>query len=137
MLNSGDFNFSFSGLKTALLYELQKDKGWHKKIPEYAAEFQRAAVEVLVHKTIKAGLKYNCPNIMLSGGVAANVELRNQLKEAVQEKLSSAKLIIPDFKYCTDNAAMIAVAGYFKAKRKKITPWQKLKADANQELPSL
>lgn len=134
MLNSNNFDFSFSGLKTALLYEIQKDRNWKKKIPEYAHEFQQAAVEVLVHKTVKAGLKYNCPNIMLCGGVAANVELRNQLKEAVQEKLPSAKLIIPDFKYCTDNASMIAVAGYFQAKRKKFMAWQKLKADANQEL---
>ncbi|MFA5359927.1 MAG: tRNA (adenosine(37)-N6)-threonylcarbamoyltransferase complex transferase subunit TsaD [Patescibacteria group bacterium] len=144
MFNSGDFDFSFSGLKTALLYEIQKDplrrsegeasKNYKKKIPEYAYEFQKAVAEVLVHKTIKAALKYNCKNIMLSGGVAANVELRNQLKEAVKNKLNGAKLIIPEFKYCTDNAAMIATAGYFSAKRKRFTPWQKLKADSNQEL---
>jgi len=134
MLNSGDFDFSFSGLKTALLYEIQKDKNYKKKISEYAYEFQKAVAEVLVHKTIKAALKYNCKNIMLSGGVAANIELRNQLKEAVKNKLNGAKLIIPEFKYCTDNAAMIATAGYFSAKRKKFTPWQKLKADSNQEL---
>jgi N6-L-threonylcarbamoyladenine synthase len=134
MLNSGDFDFSFSGLKTALLYAIQKDPGWKKKVPEYTYEFQKAVAEVLVHKTIKAALKYNCKNIMLSGGVAANIELRNQLKEAVKNKLNGAKLIIPEFKYCTDNAAMIATAGYFSAKRKKFTPWQKLKADSNQEL---
>lgn len=134
MINSNDFDFSFSGLKTALLYEIQKDKQWRKKISEYAAEFQRAVAEVLVHKTIKAALKYNCRNIMLSGGVAANQELRSLLKAAVQEKLPGSNLNIPELKYCTDNAAMIAAAGYFKAKRKKFTPWQKLKADANQEL---
>lgn len=134
MLNSNDFDFSFSGLKTALLYELQKNKNWKKKIPEYAAEFQRAVAEVLVYKTIKAAFKYNCRNIMLSGGVAANVELRNQLEKAVKNKLTGARLIIPNFKYCTDNAAMIATAGYFQARRKNFTPWQKLKADANQEL---
>jgi len=134
MINSGDFDFSFSGLKTALLYEIQKDKQWCKKIPEYAAEFQQAVVDVLVHKTIKAALKYNCKNIMLSGGVAANVELRNQLEIAVKNKLSGAELIIPEFKYCTDNAAMVATAGYFHARRKDFTPWQKLKTDANKEL---
>ena len=110
------------------------DRNWKKKIPEYAHEFQKAAAEVLVHKTIKAALKYNCQNIMLSGGVAANVELRKQLEKTVKNKLSGVKLIIPDFKYCTDNAAMIATAGYFRAKRKDFLPWQKLKADANQEL---
>ncbi len=134
MINSGDFDFSFSGLKTALLYAIQKDKNWKKKIPEYAYEFQAAVAEVLVHKTIKAALKYNVKNIMLSGGVAANLELRGQLEKAVKNKLSSANLLISEFKYCTDNAAMIATAGYFMAKRKKFTPWQKLKADANQEL---
>ena len=134
MFNSGDFDFSFSGLKTALLYEIQKDKNWKKKVSEYAYEFQQAVAEVLIHKTIKAALKYNCKNIMLSGGVAANIELRNQLKEAVKNKLIGAKLIIPEFKYCTDNAAMVATAGYFRAKQKKFTPWQKLKAEANQEL---
>ena len=134
MLNSSDFDFSFSGLKTALLYAIQKDKQWKKKIPGYAAEFQAAAVEVLVHKTIKAALTYKAKNIMLSGGVAANTELRGQLEAAVKNKLSGAKLSIPEFKYCTDNAAMIAAVGYFMAKRKKFTPWQKLKADANLEL---
>ena len=134
MINSSDFDFSFSGLKTALLYAIQRDKNWKKKIPGYAAEFQQAVVDVLIYKIIKAALKYNCKNIMLSGGVAANVELRNQLKKAVENKLSGVKLIIPEFKYCTDNAAMVAAAGYFHAKRKNYTAWRKLKTDANLEL---
>jgi len=134
MFNSGDFDFSFSGLKTALLYGIQKNKNWKKKIPEYAYEFQQAVVEVLVHKTIKAALKYNCKNIMLSGGVAANTELRGQLENAVKNKLSGATLSIPELKYCTDNAAMVAAAGYFHAKRKNYTAWRKLKTDANKEL---
>jgi N6-L-threonylcarbamoyladenine synthase len=66
--------------------------------------------------------------------VAANIELRSQLGEAVKNKLNDAKLIIPEFKYCTDNAAMIATAGYFRVKRKKFTQWQKLKTDSNLEL---
>lgn len=134
MINSGDFDFSFSGLKTALLYEIQKDKNWKKRISEYAYEFQQAVAEVLIYKTVKASIKYGCQNIMLSGGVAANKELRKQLEIAVKEKLPGVKLIIPEFKYCTDNAAMVAVAGYFNAKRKNFTPWQKLKVDANKEL---
>ena len=134
MINSSDFDFSFSGLKTALLYAIQRDKNWKKKIPGYAAEFQQAVVDVLIYKIIKAALKYNCKNIMLSGGVAANIELRNQLEAAVREKLLNANLNIPELKYCTDNAAMIAAAGYFQARRKKFTLWQKLKTDANKEL---
>jgi len=134
MINSSDFDFSFSGLKTALLYAIQRDKNWKKKILGYAAEFQQAVVDVLIYKIIKAALKYNCKNIMLSGGVAANIELRNQLEAAVREKLLNANLNIPELKYCTDNAAMIAAAGYFQARRKKFTLWQKLKTDANKEL---
>jgi len=134
MINDKNFDFSFSGLKTALLYGIQKNKNWKKKIPEYAYEFQQAVAEVLVHKTIKAAKLYGVKNIMLSGGVAANVELRNQLKKAVENKLSGVKLIIPEFKYCTDNAAMVAAAGYFHAKRKNYTAWRKLKTDANLEL---
>ncbi len=133
MINSGDFDFSFSGLKTALLYAVKSDKNWKKKIPEYAAEFQQAVVDVLVEKTIKAALKYNIKNIMLSGGVAANSELRNKLESAVARKLSGARLHVPELAYCTDNAAMIAAAGYFYAKIKDFTPWKKLKADANLE----
>jgi len=134
MLNDKNFDFSFSGLKTAMLYAIQKDRSWKKRIPQYAYEFQQAVVEVLVHKTIKAALKYNCKNIMLSGGVAANTELRGQLENAVKNKLSGATLSIPELKYCTDNAAMVAAAGYFHAKRKNYTAWRKLKTDANLEL---
>jgi N6-L-threonylcarbamoyladenine synthase len=134
MIRDKNFDFSFSGLKTALLYALQNDKSWKKRVPEYAAEFQAAVADVLVTKTIKAAKQLNCKNVMLSGGVAANLELRNRLKMAVEEKLDGAKLIIPDLKYCTDNAAMIAAAGYFRAKKKDFTPWRKLKTDANQEL---
>ncbi|MFH0955712.1 MAG: tRNA (adenosine(37)-N6)-threonylcarbamoyltransferase complex transferase subunit TsaD [Candidatus Falkowbacteria bacterium] len=134
MINSNDFDFSFSGLKTALLYEIQKDKQWRKKIPEYAHEFQQAVADVLVHKTIKAALKYKVKNIMLAGGVAANEKLRQDLELTIKVKLDKVSLLTPDFKYCTDNAAMVAAAGYFRAKRKDFTSWQKLKADANQEL---
>lgn len=133
MLNSPDFDFSFSGLKTALLYAVKSDKNWKKKIPEYAAEFQQAVIDVLIKKTIKAALKYNVKNVMLAGGVAANAELRNQLKHAVAEKLPGTNLHVPESRYCVDNAAMIAAAGYFHAKRNDWTPWQKLKADANLE----
>ncbi len=134
MIRDKNFDFSFSGLKTSLLYALQKDQSWKKRIPEYAAEFQQAVIDVLVKKTIRAAETENCKNIMLSGGVAANIELRRQLKAAVETKLNGAKPIIPDLKYCTDNAAMIAAAGYFRAKKKDFMAWQKLKTDANLEL---
>ena len=134
MMDSANFDFSFSGLKTALFYQLERNKDWQERVSEYAAEFQRAAVEVLVAKTVKAAKALNCQTVMLSGGVAANLELRSQLGKAVAEQLAGANLIIPQFTYCTDNAAMIAAAGYFRAKRKDFVPWQKLKTEPNQEL---
>lgn len=134
MINSDDFDFSFSGLKTALLYEIQKDKNWKKKVAEYSYEFEQAVADVLVSKTIKAAKEYGVKNIMLSGGVSANLELRDQLEKAVKEKLGDANFSVPEFKYCTDNAAMIATAGHFRAKKKNFTKWAKLKTDSNMEL---
>lgn len=134
MLNSNNFDFSFSGLKTALLYELKKDADWQKRIPEYAYEFQQAVIDVLIGKTIKAVKKYNVKNIMLSGGVAANVELRKQMAAIIKIKIPDASLHIPELQYTTDNAAMVATAGYYKALRKKFIPWKKVKAECNLNL---
>ena len=132
MLESGDFDFSFSGLKTALLYKLQKDKNWQKHRAEYAYEFQCAVVETLVGKTIKAVKRHGVKSVMLAGGVAANYALRAGLKEAM-EKLN-IDFLMPDLKYTTDNAAMVATAGYFKAQRKEYTPWHRLAVRVNLEL---
>lgn len=134
MLHSKDYDFSFSGLKTALLYEVQKDKNYKNKITEYCHEFQQAVIDVLIHKTIKAAKEYKVKTVMLSGGVSANKELRNQLEQAVKSKLENTNFTMPDLKYTTDNAAMIATAGYFRAKQKKFIPWSKLKVDCNAEL---
>jgi N6-L-threonylcarbamoyladenine synthase len=71
---------------------------------------------------------------MLTGGVSANTELRAQLKKAITKQLPNVKLFVPDLKYTTDNATVIAVAGYYKAKRKEFTPWSKIKTDCNLEL---
>jgi N6-L-threonylcarbamoyladenine synthase len=134
MINSGNFEFSFSGLKTALLYELKKDKNWKKRKPEYSSEFQQAVVDVLISKTIKAAKKFGVKNIMLAGGVAANLELRKQMDEKIKNLIPVSIFNIPDLQYTTDNAVMVATAGYYKALRKKFTPWQKLKADCNLKL---
>lgn len=132
MINSKDYDFSFSGLKTALLYELQKDKGYKKRISEYAHEFQQAVIDVLVKKTIKASREFKVKTIMLSGGVSANKELRIQLEQAVKDEGTQFRM--PDLAYTTDNAAMIATAGYFRARDKKFTTLDKLKVDSNKEL---
>ncbi len=129
MINSGDFDFSFSGLKTALRYALEKDKDWREKIPDYCFEFQQAIIDVLIKKTIKAGLEFSAKTIMLAGGVSANKELRKQLEAEVLKNNFSFQM--PDLKYTTDNAAMIASAGYFKALRGEFVEWKDLKVDCN------
>jgi len=137
MLNSGDFDFSFSGLKTAVLYRLRKlTPAQTKKLtPAIAAEFQQAVIDVLTAKTLAAAKKYNAKTIMLAGGVAANDALRENFKlKTFNLKLSFAS---PPKNFCTDNAAMIALAAWLKTKNPKdirpISP-KNLAAQANLRL---
>lgn len=132
MLNSADFDFSFSGLKTSLLYQLQKDKTWQKRIPEYCYEFQQAIIDILVSKTIKAAKKYEARTVMLSGGVSANNELRSQLGAAVKTRLDKTNFLVPAQEYTTDNAAMIATAAAFSLKR--TADFKKLRVNASLQL---
>jgi len=134
MLNKDNFDFSFSGLKTSIRYALEKDPNWQNRIPEYCFHFQQAVIDVLIHKMLKAAKKYNAKTVMLAGGVSANKALRLQLEMAVKNNLVGTKFNLPDLKYTTDNAAMIATAGYFKAQRQEFTNWQNLKTDSNLEL---
>jgi len=146
MINDKNFEFSFSGLKTSVLYQIQKDKNYKKRIPDYCASFQQAVVDVLIKKTILAAKQYKVRSVMLAGGVAANLELRKQLGEAVKENLPQTSYHAPDLKYTTDNATMIAVAGYFfarhsfseggmnKYKKNINTDWSKIKVDCNLSL---
>jgi N6-L-threonylcarbamoyladenine synthase len=129
MINSGDLDFSFSGLKTALLYQIKKDENYKNRIAEYCFEFEKSVVETLISKTIKAAKKYKVKTIMLSGGVSANSALRKEFVAAAEK--NSLKYKIPELIYTTDNAAMVAAAGYFRAKKKDFTPWPKLKANCN------
>ncbi len=134
MINSDGFDFSFSGLKTALLYTLKKDPNWKKQIPEYCFELQEAIVETLVSKTIKAAKKYQVKTVLLSGGVSANKRLREVLQKAVSDKLPGVAFGMPNLAYTTDNAAMIAMAGYYRFQAKKTMAWNKIKMDCNLEL---
>lgn len=142
MINSGDFNFSFSGLKTAVLYKAQKMSKLEikKYLPEFCAEIQQSIIDVLIAKTIKAAQKFNVKSIILGGGVVANHELRRQFEEKVKREIPNSLLFIPNSKLCTDNAAMIAVAGYFKLKEtlkkdwQKEFDWRKIKVDPNLEI---
>ena len=115
-LSNDSYDFSFSGLKSAVinLHHKAMQKGETLNYNNLAASFQQAVVDVLVYKTKKATLEYNVKQVIIAGGVAANKGLRNRMKEDMDNL--GIKLTVPAFKYCTDNAAMIAVAGYFKDK---------------------
>ena len=136
LLNRPNCDFSFSGLKTSVLYKLRENEDQLNDIQfkrDVSASIQEAIVDVLVRKTVRAVKKVNPASIILAGGVAANEVLRERLKEA-SEKLE-IPLHVPEFKYSMDNAAMIAAAGYFRAQSESnfINPL-KLKADPNLDL---
>jgi N6-L-threonylcarbamoyladenine synthase len=138
MISHKNYDFSFSGLKTAALYlvkDNEKKAKDEKFIQELCCETQQAIIEVLISKTLRAAKDYKTKAIILSGGVAANKELRNQMSEVVKKQIPNSLFLIPDSKLCTDNGAMIARTGYFGAKRHHLTPrnnsWKRIKANAN------
>ena len=137
MLGINTFDFSFAGIKTAVLYLVTGIPGKPKPVrvssADMAASFQQAVVDVLVSKTIRAAARYRCRSILLAGGVAANRELRRQLGEAVAKEFPRARYHQPALSYCTDNAAMIAARGAFLFSQKKRWPWQRVAADPNWE----
>jgi N6-L-threonylcarbamoyladenine synthase len=103
-------DFSFSGLKSAVLQYMQKNKD--SEIADIAASFQRAAVETLVSRSVEACVKSGLSKIALAGGVAANKGLRQAMGLACQDMGLSLQL--PPPVYCTDNAAMVAGGGYYR-----------------------
>jgi len=138
MINSNDFDFSFSGLKTAVKYEWDKLKFKDKtEVRNMAASFQQACLDVLIKKTISAAQKFKVQSVLLGGGVAANKELRKQLAGKVGQ-LPGVKFYQPDLHLTTDSALMVAIAAYFEyinnKKRKFVNEWQKVKVDPNLEI---
>ena len=112
--NDGSPNFSFSGIKTAVLYkvnEINKDRALTKKDKcDLAASFQRSVVESLVNKSISAVVRKGLDTLVVGGGVAANGYFRSRLQE--ESKLKKIKLFIAKGQFCTDNASMVAGLGY-------------------------
>ena len=115
--NIPDFDYSFSGLKTSFLYSL---RSWIKDDPNFiennkndlAASLEATVVDILMDKLRKAAKKHNIKEIAIAGGVSANNGLRNSFREHAQKY--GWNIYIPKFSYTTDNAAMIAITGYFK-----------------------
>ena len=115
-LDDDTYNFSFSGIKSAVinLVHNEKQRGNEIRKEDLACSFQNRVVEILTKKTMKAVKEYNVNNLIVAGGVSANLALREYLiKEC---KNGNINLFVPDIKYCTDNAAMIASAGYYAYK---------------------
>ncbi len=162
MLKSDNFDFSFAGLKTAVLYKVRDLAGKtvgdnynsrpsktrsedrdHRRIQgdndnyrlpqgqvnDLCASFQQAVVDTLVYKTVKAAEKYKVKTVVLGGGVVANRLLRKTMKQELRKV--SLELRLPELQYTSDNAAMIALAGYYRHQAKGADDFRKLVANPN------
>lgn len=132
-LNDDSYNFSFSGLKSAVinLAHNEKQKGNDIIVENLATSFQNRVVDILVKKTMRAMEEYKVRNLIVAGGVSANQGLRQKIAEECEKY--DYNLTIPNLKYCTDNAAMIGSAGYFAYKEGRRADLS-LSAKASDEL---
>lgn len=116
-LDDYSYNFSFSGIKSAVinLAHNEEQRGNTIRKEDLACSFQNRVVEILSKKTMRALKEYNVKNLIIAGGVSANKGIRNKFTDLCKKE--GINLTIPNIEYCTDNAAMIAVAGYYAAKK--------------------
>lgn len=120
MIDADNFDFSFSGLKTAVLYHI-KEKGELTEIEKehMSRAFEDAVVEVLWKKTAKALIETGAKTLTIGGGVSANARIRRDFAKNITEEFPDVTLVIPPKELSTDNAVMIGIAGYFRALRKE------------------
>ena len=130
MIFQKNYDFSFAGLKTAVLYDFRKRTEKEKESKDYkiemAKEVQEAVFEVLISKTLRAAKKFNAKTIILGGGVGANQKLRKDFKK----NLGKIKFLVPRAELCTDNGLMVALCGYLR-KEMATKDYDKIKAEAN------
>ena len=135
MMYQKNYDFSFSGLKTAALYHYKKQKLRVRKSEDYiqamSAATQQSIIDVLLHKTLKAVKDLKVKTIILGGGVTANKELRKQFKERIRKELPDTEYLIPDIKYSTDNALMTAMTAYHRWFFRNKKDWKKIRVNAN------
>jgi N6-L-threonylcarbamoyladenine synthase len=158
MLDSGDYDFSFSGLKTAARYWLEDNDlaviktaerpiyggiasetiGTTEELTlsDFCASFQQAVIDVLVEKSYNAIEEYNPKQFIIAGGVSANETLRHNLDNKLKQLKVKYRpeVFYPLQKYCMDNATMIGTAGYYQTKQGNYTEWKNLEADPNLSL---
>jgi N6-L-threonylcarbamoyladenine synthase len=127
--SSGDYDFSFSGLKTAVFREVQNKKLDKQDISDISFAVQKSIVDILVKKTTLAAIEHNAACVLLGGGVAANQTLRNKLTQSINKNLEGVELFVPSKILCTDNGAMIAAAAFYND-----SPTDFKKVDANPNL---
>lgn len=136
MLEKGSFDFSFSGLKSAVLNDLNHRKMKHMdyRPEDIAASFEAAVIDVLVDKTVACAKKTGMHKVCVAGGVSANSALRSALKQAADE--NGFKLYFPPLEYCTDNAAMIGSRAYYDYQAGQVSDLY-LNAEPGLELPGI
>lgn len=130
LIDSKDFDFSFSGLKTAVLREVENHKDFTDEfISHISFSLQEAVFKVLIEKTLKAVSTFNAKSILLGGGVAANQKLKEEFEKEIQNRNLKTSFYVPEKNFCTDNAAMIATAAFYN---QNVIAWNKI--SANPEL---
>lgn len=136
MIYQKNYDFSFSGLKTAVLYDFKSRTDKIRKSKEYiqkmALEIQQSIIDVLINKTLRSAKDYGAKSIILGGGVVANKELIRQFRRSIEKQKIKTNLLAPEQSLCTDNALMTAVAGFFQSSKRK--KWKIIKANANLKI---
>ncbi len=138
MIDSDDYDFSFSGLKTAVRKVVEAHGPLTESIKiEIAREFEDAAADVLVAKTMRAIEEFGAQTILVGGGVSANTHIRNHLAASIKDYGYDTKLLVPPPELATDNALMIALAGYFRAVKKEFIEPDMIRANGNLKLAEM
>lgn len=137
MIDSDDYNFSFSGMKSAVINIIHNAKQRGEEIikEDLATSFQKAVIDILLYKTEKALIQFNVEQLIIAGGVAGNSELRERANN-LANKLN-IELLIPKMEYCSDNAAMMGAVGYYYYKNNIFTNPLELNAKSSMKLEKI